>query len=205
MTILAERHVPQTSASDLCEDPLSVFNGPWDIIADRNSYLVIEPRDPSRLCEAAQVLLELPPFSRVAEGRVPVVLSQMRDLPAAILRDIEGLATRFAQLAASDHVRIRLEQITTNSCRKVHADYTDLRLITTYAGPGTQVPADNNPQAQILLDIPAGHVGIFKGRRYGDGHPACYHRSPPAGDLGIKRLVLVIDTKTFASDDECRS
>ncbi|VVT00922.1 DUF1826 domain-containing protein [Erythrobacter sp. EC-HK427] len=205
MTIVAERHVPQTSASDLCEDPLSAFNRHWDKIADGNTYLVIEPRDSSQFCQAAQMLLELPPFSRIAEGRVPVALSQIRDLPEAIFRDIEGLATRFAQLATSDHVRIRLEQITTNSCRKLHADYTDLRLITTYAGPGTQIPTDNNPQAQILLDVPTGHVGVFKGRRYGNGHAPCYHRSPSAGDLGIKRLVLVIDTKMFASDDECRS
>ena len=35
---------------------------------------------------------------------------------------------------------------------------------------------------------------LLKGCTYHSDHPACYHRSPPAGDMGEKRLVLVIDT-----------
>lgn len=45
-----------------------------------------------------------------------------------------------------------------------------------------------------LERVPTGWIGLSKGRTYHPDHPACYHRSLPAGDMGEKRLVLVIDT-----------
>ncbi|MBX7483822.1 DUF1826 domain-containing protein [Qipengyuania qiaonensis] len=174
----------------------------WDAIAEPQTCLVIEPRKTDKAGDASAALLDIEPFCRSAAGSVSEAIMQLADLPPAILRDIESLASRFADLTGSNHVRIRLAQIVTNSCRKVHADYTDLRLITTYAGPGTQFALDNNPDAETLLDVPVGHVGLLKGRRYGANHAPCYHRSPPAADLGVKRLVLVIDTETFTSETE---
>ena len=203
MTILTRRQQSQTVTPNLEKGYLRAFDCCWNAVADRNTYLVIEPRDVSQFSAAANMLLEVPPFSRIVAGHVSSVLSQIQDLPAEIFSDIEELAMRFAELTGSDRVRVRLEQIVTNSCRKVHADYTDLRLITTYAGPGTQIAAGNDPDAVTLLDVPAGHIGLFKGRRYDASHEPCYHRSPPAADMGVKRLVLVIDTETFVSDGEC--
>ena len=52
--------------------------------------------------------------------------------------DIAQLADRFATVMRSDTVDIRLERVTTNACRKWHADYVTARLITTYVGQGTQ-------------------------------------------------------------------
>ncbi|OBX17872.1 hypothetical protein A9995_14525 [Erythrobacter sp. QSSC1-22B] len=99
-------------------------------------------------------------------------------------------------------VRIRLELVVTNSCRKIHSDYTDLRLITTYAGPGTQVlPMGAEKLESNLWSVPAGWVGLFKGRLFGEGHSACLHRSPPAADLRVRRLVLVIDTPSLANEN----
>jgi hypothetical protein len=47
--------------------------------------------------------------------------------------------------------------------------------------------------------VPTGWVGLFKGRTYAPDHPPCFHRSPPVGDTGEKRLMLVIDTPLRAS------
>lgn len=179
------------------------FPPQWDAITKARNGLIIEPRKIDQLGEAVTALLELETFSWIAAGSVREAVSQLADLPPSLLRDIEDLATRFAELTGSDYARIRLEQITTNSCRRMHTDYTDLRLITTYAGPGTQIAFDNDPRSEILLDVPVGYIGIFKGRRYGANHKPCYHRSPPAADWGVKRLVLVIDTQVFASESEC--
>jgi hypothetical protein len=116
-------------------------------------------------------------------------------IPLELRADIHDLATRFAALMGVPTVRIRLEAINTNACRRVHADYTDLRLISTYWGPGTEyVPAGQEPPDAGLVRLAAGHVALFKGRLFGDGHAPCFHRSPPAGDTGERRLVLVIDT-----------
>ncbi|MDG6077709.1 DUF1826 domain-containing protein [Erythrobacter litoralis] len=176
---------------------------PWEDIRSHDYYLVVEARDPEPLATATDLLLDRAPFSWIGKGSADEALAELRSLPPAIAQDIRSLASRFADLTGSASIRIRLEQIVTNSCRKVHVDYTDLRLITTYAGPGTQVAIGNDPKAQSLYDIPTGHVGLFKGRRYAEGHEPCYHRSPPVGDTGEKRLVLVIDTAVFATDEKC--
>lgn len=169
----------------------------WEAIKSPNTHLVVEPRSTPELARAVDALLATKPFSLIVAGYIPEIILQLQDLPPEILRDIEVLASRFASLTGAGRVRIRFEQVVTNSCRKVHADYTDLRLITTYAGPGTQIPPANDPRAETLFDMPTGYVGLFKGRCYSAGHDPCYHRSPPAADMQTKRLVLVIDTETF--------
>ena len=45
-----------------------------------------------------------------------------------------------------------------------------------------------------LESASTGRAWLFKGRTHHPDHPACYHSSLPAGDMGEKRLVLVIDT-----------
>ncbi|WP_082115616.1 DUF1826 domain-containing protein [Aurantiacibacter gangjinensis] len=203
MDIVAERPDGRTVINARIRQSWQRIPARWDSIADPQTSLVIEPRSVVELAAPAAKLLKTEPFSHIATGSVAEAISQLPDLPPQICRGIERLALRFADLTGSDHIRIRLEQIVTNSCRRGHADYTDLRLITTYAGPGTQIALDNDPGSEILLDLPTGHVGLFKGRLYGENHAPSFHRSPPAADLGVKRLVLVIDTQTFASEGEC--
>lgn len=86
-----------------------------------------------------------------------------------------------------------MEGVRRNACRKVHADYTDLRLICTLAGTGTDYTLGDDPDA-ALLPIPTGITALFKGHEFGTGHSACLHRSPPVGYSGERRLVRVIDT-----------
>jgi len=118
-------------------------------------------------------------------------------LPLPLAADILRLASSFAALMRVPDIRLRLERIETDACRKWHLDYTDLRLVATYGGPGTQFRlSEANPIEQVAT----GAIALFKGRRFGPGHCLIEHRSPPIAGTGVRRLVLVIDTPAKAFD-----
>jgi hypothetical protein len=119
----------------------------------------------------------------------------------SLRRDVELLAQRFVRLMGCETVRLRLEGVTSDACRKIHGDYTDVRLITTYFGPGTQyIPYSRPVDEAELIDLPTGWIGLFKGRNFDPEHAPCMHRSPPIIASGEKRLVLVIDTPLRSAD-----
>lgn len=119
---------------------------------------------------------------------------------AAIRDDILRLAGTFARIMQVTAVQVRLEQVVTNACRKFHADYVTARLITTYAGQGTQWINGNydDPAQEAIHQLSAGDVGIFKGRHW-DAERAAIHRSPPIEGTGEARLILVVDPVVSAS------
>jgi hypothetical protein len=143
--------------------------------------------------ETVATMQAMPPFTRRCEGPLAGLASNVVDLPADLAKDIAELANRFAGVMAVNAVRVRLERVDTNACKKIHTDYTYVRLITTYAGPGTDF-APHGAEDCCLERVPTGWIGLFKGRTYAPDHPTRFHRSPPVGDTGEKRLVLVIDT-----------
>ena len=172
----------------------------WPRITSPGIALLLEPRDVAGLAAEAGALTTGRPFSLVGHGDPGEATAMLGNLPPALAKDIAQLAKRLAQVTNAARLRIRLECVTGNSCRKVHVDRTDLRLITTYAGLGTQVPTGSVSGAdEDFYDVPTGWIGLYKGSLYGDGRAPCRHRSAPAGDLGVKRLVLVIDTPGFAA------
>jgi len=120
------------------------------------------------------------------------------DMPA-FRRDIAMLGNRHAAVTGETGVRIRLEVVETDACRKFHADYVTVRVITTSRGRGTQwIEAETAEGAGSaggppIAQIPTGSVAMFKGRLWRE-NPTILHRSPPIGDSGEQRLVLVIDT-----------
>jgi hypothetical protein len=169
----------------------------WSRIHARECPLIVEPRTPPVPDTVIAPWLERAPFAIRAEGDFATVMAQLAELPDALCTDVAVLVQRFMLLMQTDAVRVRMEGITTNACKKVHADYTDVRLITTYSGPGTDYAPNGeaNDGLECYLDrVPTGAIALFKGRTYASDHPPCFHRSPPVGDTGEKRLVLVIDT-----------
>jgi hypothetical protein len=119
-------------------------------------------------------------------------------LHAPFTSDVALLAQSFCTTLAVSRLEVRLEVVTTDSCRKFHADYVSARLITTYVGPGTEwldaKSADQVAKGAEPLRINrmnAGDVGIFKGKM-ATLHPAI-HRSPPIATSGEKRLLLVLN------------
>lgn len=117
------------------------------------------------------------------------------DGPAAALltQDIAHLATRFADIAGGGQLKLRLEVVETDACRRFHADFVTYRLITTYRGQATQWVRAARPNA--VAQMRAGEVGIFKGRMLLD-EPPILHRSPPIAATGEQRLLLVLDPVT---------
>ncbi|OYQ23672.1 hypothetical protein CHU93_16995 [Sandarakinorhabdus cyanobacteriorum] len=117
-----------------------------------------------------------------------------------LVADVAELAQHAAARMKSPLVDLRLEIITGDACRKFHADYVGLRLITSYAGPGSQWLS--NADAAALADgvalerlelrqLLAGEVALFKGKLLTDS--PIIHRSPPIAGSGQRRLVLVIN------------
>lgn len=109
---------------------------------------------------------------------------------SALAGEIIGLAGYFADLMASASLRLRLEVVETDACRKFHADHVSARLLSTFAGRGTQwIYACAQDETQQMAP---GDVGIFK-RRIWQESPGILHRSPPIAAAGEKRLLLVLD------------
>ncbi|MBB6425306.1 DUF1826 domain-containing protein [Sphingopyxis sp. JAI128] len=123
---------------------------------------------------------------------------------AALEADIVDLASRFASIMRIDRLDIRLDRITGDACRKFHADYVLARLITTYAGRGTQwldgESAGNCDCAapHDVREMRAGDVAILKGRNW-DEERAAIHRSPPIAGTGEERLLLTISPERPAN------
>ncbi len=113
-------------------------------------------------------------------------------LVASIAADIAMLAQHHATLTGADRLSVRLEVVETDACRRFHADYVTLRLLCTYAGPGTQWHPVAEPEA--IGQVSTGAVAVFKGRKLLDP-PTVLHRSPPIVASGERRLMLVIDGK----------
>ncbi|OBX19455.1 hypothetical protein A9995_06780 [Erythrobacter sp. QSSC1-22B] len=173
----------------------------WDGLDSPERALALEIRDVAHLARATDRLFDRDPFEWIGAGTPAEAVAALGILPPPLATDILDLATRFDDLMKAGGVRIRLALVVTNSCRKIHSDYTDLRLITTYSGPGTQVLPMGAEKAEAnLWSMATGWIGLFKGRLFREGHSACLHRSPPAGDLGVRRLVLVIDTPSSAPE-----
>lgn len=109
---------------------------------------------------------------------------------APLAADIAMLLRRHAALTGTGRLSLRLEVVETDACRRFHADYVTLRLLCTYAGPGTQWHSVT--EADTIRQVPTGAVAVFKGRLLLDP-PTLLHRSPPIAATGQRRLMLAID------------
>lgn len=119
-------------------------------------------------------------------------------LHTPLAADVARIAGLFCAAMSLARFELRLELVRTDSCRKFHADYVTARLITTYAGEGTdwlddadaaRVAAGHEPHRINRMN--AFDVGLFKGKLATD-RPAI-HRSPPIAASGGERLLLVLN------------
>ena len=170
------------------------FTDDWSAIHCPSVPLVVQRRTLPMLEQCARPLLALDPFMWRASGPAERATDELGDLPKALAQDIATLANRFAGLMGCDEIRLRLELVDNNSCRKLHSDYTDLRLITSYSGRGTQFACGNMRESDALWNIEAGDIALVKGWQFGEGHQPSLHRSPPIAGAGERRLLLAIDT-----------
>lgn len=112
-----------------------------------------------------------------------------------LIDDVAELALCFAGLMQASHVRLRLQAIATNACRKFHLDAITGRLVCTYRGAGTQYGTSvRQEDPQHIFTAPAGAPVLLRGSLW-PSEPAAglLHRSPPIEGTGETRLVLVLD------------
>lgn len=104
--------------------------------------------------------------------------------------EVAAIATDFAAMMNCKRVRLRLEIIETDACRRFHSDYVTARLLMTLAGAGTQwrLADEEGPIGELGI----GEVAVFKGRIWAE-EPMILHRSPPIAGTGADRLLLAID------------
>lgn len=131
----------------------------------------------------------------------------------ALAADIVMLARCFCEMADTSHARVRLERVEDDGCMLFHADTLRIRMLCTYAGPGTEWLEPENVRmhelglrgreiaganAAIVIDaariqqVPAWHVVMFTGRMRADT-PPLVHRSAPVRSAAENRLRLCID------------
>ena len=114
---------------------------------------------------------------------------------ARLIDDIAALADIFTSLVPTEYLRLRLDIITTDACRKFHIDWVSARLICSYRGPGTQYGvSENGDDPRQVSDVPTGAPVILRGTRWPDALPCnLRHRSPPIEGSDETRLVLVLN------------
>ncbi len=160
--------------------------------------------------------LRSPSADRVSAGIPLVNVSEVvsRSL-RHLVADVLLLEKLFADIAGTRHPRVRLERVEDDGCALFHADTLRLRLLCTYAGPGTQWLENGNARREelgsrgrtiheanraIVVDpaairsIPNWHVAVFKGRAWcADDDISLIHRSAPVRHRDEYRILLCID------------
>ncbi|WP_437754957.1 DUF1826 domain-containing protein [Sorangium sp. So ce1389] len=130
----------------------------------------------------------------------------------AFLHDVRGLISLFADLTGCPRVGVRLARLDKPMCPRLHADMVTVRLVTTYAGPGTEwaehaavrrdrlghrangVPDEKSGVLRAgarLRAMEPFNVGLLKGESWpGNQGRGAVHRSPPGAQ---PRVVVTLD------------
>ena len=117
--------------------------------------------------------------------------------------DVTSLADMFSTLLSASDMRLRLDVVATNACRKFHIDAITARLVCTYRGTGTQYGiSTDGVDPKRVFTVQTGSPILLRGSMW-PTKPASglLHRSPPIEGTGEKRLVLVLDP-IFDPEDE---
>lgn len=129
--------------------------------------------------------------------------------------DARALCGAFLTLVGGE-IKVLLRSLAHDACRRFHRDNPPIRLVVTYAGPGTEIPV-NAAAAREALDtkrgaplelfnesvleagqglqeVGPGDVVLLKGERWREEPGAgAVHRSPSIEEAGLRRLVLRMD------------
>ena len=132
-------------------------------------------------------------------------------------QDIAWLAREYGALVGRRHLHGQLAVLAHDACRKLHVDNVTIRLLCTYAGPGTQWVANEDVVrsnlARIDVDFETanrsvlrhpdavrhcgrGDVLLLKGNAFPKNRGfGAVHRSPPIAERSLRRLVFKIDER----------
>ncbi|HWH86279.1 MAG TPA: DUF1826 domain-containing protein [Pseudomonas sp.] len=155
---------------------------------------------------AESLCLELP--DEDAEPDLAGFASGLRDLEGCegFMADLKWLISAFACLLGARRIGVRLRVLDKAMCPRFHVDHVPVRLITTYAGVGSQWleegamdraqlgQANAEPQDPLSIrQLDSGDVALFKGEKWhGNEGFGLIHRSPQPAP-GERRLLLTLD------------
>ncbi|MDN3639327.1 DUF1826 domain-containing protein [Simiduia curdlanivorans] len=178
--------------------------------ADVNIAIWQRQLDP-HITHYAQHLMAVAPHWRTRFIQQPekIAAQLAQELPLASSRqafidDVALVVEMFSCLFELEHVGFRMAVLRTAMCPKFHVDQVPCRLISTYAGAGTQWHKHGLVErtAQGVLNLQphihsehlrVGDVALLKGETWeGNCGRGLVHRSPPASD-SAPRLVLTLD------------
>jgi hypothetical protein len=205
-TLLASNHISATDPEVL------------ERIHDPEVNIAVWKRSVPVAAEVITAVLQGLPGEIRTHGCVTAIMEHLREVCSTmeldaepLLDDIALILEGFAATSMVKDLRLALSPVNTNMCRRFHTDVNDLRLLCTYAGPGTlwlpndavnekairsrdpDMPIERSPED--VHQVATGHVAIIKGALYpGDRVAACVHRSPTIEETGQQRLLLRIDT-----------
>lgn len=142
----------------------------------------------------------------VDEQQVPVLTELLREAADlhgydAFVADVTWLVAAYTCLVGARRVGLRLRVMAGPMCPRFHVDNVPLRLLTTYAGPGSEWLQEQVSQCGELSTVQppvgnihrlqAGDVAVLKGEKWqGNEGAGLVHRSP-AVQQG--RLLLSLD------------
>lgn len=144
--------------------------------------------------------------SEDAEPNLQGLAAGCRDLEGyeGFIADVAWLISAFSCLLGAKRIGVRLRLLDKAMCPRFHVDHVPVRLITTYAGIGSQwlregvmdrrqlSQADAEPTERIE-QIHCGEVALLKGEKWrgNEGH-GLIHRSPALA-ANERRLILTLD------------
>ncbi|KKA07914.1 hypothetical protein VP02_10605 [Pseudomonas ogarae] len=122
------------------------------------------------------------------------------------IADVSWLVSAFACLLGAQRVGLRLRMLDKAMCPRFHVDHVPVRLLTTYAGVGSQWLEEGamdrrrlaEPEAEpsdprVIQQFRCGDVGLLKGEKWqGNEGLGLIHRSPELAP-GERRLILTLD------------
>ena len=139
---------------------------------------------------------------------IPGLASRFHDLEGyeGFIADVGWLVSAYACLLGAKRIGLRLRALDKAMCPRFHVDHVPVRLITTYAGPGSQWLKEGLIERRRLGQLTSeptenskiehrnvGEVALLKGEKWqGNEGFGLIHRSPAVKE-GERRLILTLD------------
>ena len=123
------------------------------------------------------------------------------------LSDLRQLLELYQDLMGCESFGIRLHTLNEDMCPRFHVDRVGVRMLCTYAGPGTEWLMNENvdrtqlgPRGQVLRpgssiqQLQPFEVGLLKGEAFpGNEGRGLVHRSPAIASAGKKRILFSVE------------
>ncbi|KPA89844.1 MULTISPECIES: DUF1826 domain-containing protein [Pseudomonas] len=189
-----------------------------EILQDGVNLALWQRRLPSHIADFAHLLLSLgEPLAQALSLEMPDdesrpnlhgLASGFSDLEGyeGFISDVSWLVGAYACLLGARRIGLRLRVLDKAMCPRFHVDHVPVRLITTYAGLGSQwlaegamdrrqlgSPVAEPMEAGSIRQMDSGAVALLKGERWhGNEGFGLVHRSPQVA-AGERRLILTLD------------